>query len=220
MDVVRSPIASLRRYQGAYEAHEHAHAQVLVGLHGTLELELAGHAAFVDAACGLIVPAGTTHRFLAETRARVLVIDSPARPGLERLRRFAVPARWGEPGAEFDADAVLDAIAGAQRVLVRRRLELDALDAALDRALHETWTTQRMAALFALSAQRFHARLLELSGATPQAYLRARRLDAAMRALRAGRSLEAAALQVGYRSASALAFALRRERGIGARDLR
>lgn len=214
------PVGSLRRYAGAYEAHEHAHAQVLLGLDGALELELAGRAAFVDAACGLVVPAGVSHRFLAAAGANVLVIDSPPRLGLERVRRFMLPAGWRDGGRPFDAEAALEAIAGAPRVLARRRLDTARLDAALAAALHEPWTTARMAALQALSPQRFHARLVELTGLAPQAYLRRRRLDEAMRLLRAGLSLDAAALQVGYRTASALAHALRRDRGLGARDVR
>ena len=77
-----------------------------------------------------------------------------------------------------------------------------------------------MAALVHLSAQRFHARWLELTGKTPQQWLRDLRLDAAEVALARGESLETTALRCGYQSASALAFALRRERQVGARDLR
>ncbi|HEY8974439.1 MAG TPA: helix-turn-helix domain-containing protein, partial [Burkholderiaceae bacterium] len=105
-------------------------------------------------------------------------------------------------------------------VLARRQLDLARLEAAVDAALHEDWPTARLAALCCLSAQRFHARLLELTGRSPQAWLRALRLDEAQRLLRRGLTLEAAAARVGYATASALAHALRRDREIGARALR
>ncbi|WP_066341291.1 helix-turn-helix domain-containing protein [Azohydromonas lata] len=213
--------ASLRRYAGEYPAHAHAHAQVLVGLEGCLQLELDGHAAFVDAASALIVPAGVAHAFLAETPARVLVLDAPPGPALERVRRFAPPPAWKVlPAQALDAQAALATLQGTATLLPRRRLDLAALAAAVAAAPAQDWSTPRLAALACLSPQRFHARFVELAGQPPAAWVRARRLDAAERLLRAGLSLDAAALQVGYATASALAYALRRERGVGARGLR
>ena len=214
------PVASVRHYGGEHQAHAHAHAQVLYALHGRMELEVAGRAAFVDTACGMVVPAGTEHGYLARPDTRILVIDVPAQAAVDRVRRFAVPAAARtvpEPGG---AAARLALLLQAPRVLARRGLDLAALCAAVDAALHEDWPTARMARLFHLSAARFHARLLELTGDTPQQWLRARRLDLAERALARGQSLEATALRFGYASASALAYALRRERGLGARALR
>ncbi|NML17609.1 helix-turn-helix domain-containing protein [Azohydromonas caseinilytica] len=213
--------ASLRRYAGEYPAHAHGHAQVLVGLQGCLELELDGHAAFVDAASALIVPAGVSHAFLADTPARMLVIDAPPGGALQRVRRFVPPPHWkAQPPDVLDAEAAIAAVGGTATLLQRRRIDLMVLEAAVAAAPAQDWSTPRLAGLCFLSPQRFHARFTELSGLTPAAWVRRCRLDAAERLIRAGLSLDAAALQVGYATASALAFALRRERGYGARAVR
>ena len=211
------PVASLRRYLGDHGAHAHAHAQVLFGVGGTLEIEVDGRPGRVDASAGLVVPPGARHASASRRGASVWVIDTPPGPGLERLRAFAPPARWS---TRTDAADLLAAIAAAPRVLARRRLETAQVDEVLAGYLHEDWPNARLAAVCALSVARFHARWLALTGLAPQAWLRAHRLDIAASLLRAGVPLETAALQVGYRSASALGVALRRERGVGARALR
>jgi len=64
------PMLSLRAYRGEYGAHSHAHAQVLVGVRGSLQLEVEGHPAFVDPSCGLVIPAGARHGYLADAPAQ------------------------------------------------------------------------------------------------------------------------------------------------------
>lgn len=212
--------ASTRRYTGEYGSHEHEHVQVLVGLSGRLELELDGRATYVDASCGLIVPAGVAHGYEALAPAKVLVIETPVRAGLGRMRRFAPPPHWKDLRGALDAGSAVEELSGVDTLLQRRPIDLASLQERIDGELHSAWGTARLAALSQLSPQRFHARFVELTGMAPAAFVRQRRLDEAQRLLRAGLSLEATALQVGYGSASALAYALRRERGVGARELR
>lgn len=211
-----TPALSLRHYLGAYEPHSHDHAQLLWAEEGLLELELEGRTAFVDRACGLVIPAGVRHAFHSRSPARTWVVDLMAGPGVDRVRRFAAPRHLDMAIDSLVQQGVLD----APRVLARRAIDLQSLRDALGAALHRRWTAADMAALVHLSVPQFHARLAELTGSTPQALLRGLRLDRAEVLLRAGRSLDAVALQVGYATASALAAALRRERGLGARALR
>lgn len=217
---VLHPTCSVRCYSGEHAAHAHGHAQVLYALHGRMELEVAGRAAFVDTTCGMVIPAGTAHAFLAPPGARMFVIDAPDQPSVARVRRFAIAPEHRAFAASDDAALRLAQILQAPRVLARRAIAPERLERAVRAALHEDWPTVRMAALCFLSPQRFHARWLALTGRTPQAWLRGERLDAAARELAQGVPLDTVALRTGYASASALAYALRRDRGTGARALR
>jgi len=215
-----APRCSIRHYSGEYLGHDHDHAQIMYALDGRMELEIGGRAAFTDSSCGMVIPAGMAHTFMSPRGVRMVVIDTPDGTGVDRLRRFAVTAACRNGIDASNAALQLAKVLEAPAILARRSIDLARLDTALGRALHEPWDTGRMAALYFLSPQRFHARLLELTGLSPQAYLRAHRLDTAERLLRGGTPLEATALRVGYRSASALGFTLRRERQLGARALR
>ena len=214
------PQLSIRSYSGEQTVHSHEHAQVLFAWRGRMDIEVGTSADFSDSSCGLIIPAGVTHAYAASPDLRMVVLDVADGQGLDRARRFPVTAAVRALAGEADADRLLQAILGAPRAGVRRGIALDRLQSELAGALHEPWSTARMAERCLLSPQRFHARLLELTGRSPQAWLRSLRLDEAQRLLRRGLTLEASAARVGYASASALATAMRRDRDVGARDLR
>jgi AraC-like DNA-binding protein len=212
------PRLSIRAYGGEHTVHSHDHAQALFAWRGRMDLEVGASADFSDSSCGLIIPAGVTHAYAASPDLRMVVVDAPPQRGLDRVRRFAVTAGVRAlVGQEAPADRLLAAILGMPRSGVRRGIALEVLRATLADSLHEPWTTARMAERCTLSPQRFHARLLELTGQSPQAWLRALRLDEAERLLRRGLTLQGAAARVGYASASALAHALRRDRAVRVR---
>ncbi len=241
--------ASLRRFHGEQAAHAHAYAQVLFGLHGALELQAGNRSWRVDASCGLVIPPGLAHGLAAmaagDAGAAVLVVDTawPHRK-LDRLRAFALPSGWSAaqlqrclpaglcnanghgalpPSVQpLPAVAVpwLQAADVAPRALPRRRLDAAAVKAAVQGRWHQDWPTARLAEQVALSVPQFNVRWRALTGATPQAWLRQQRLDEAVRLLQLGRWLDAVAPVVGYASGSALATALRRERGLRVRALR
>jgi AraC-like DNA-binding protein len=208
----------LRHYGAEAGRHAHEHAQLLFGVDGTLQLEVAGHAAYVDTSCGLVIPAGADHAYYADRPTRVLVLDCPPAAGLDRLRRFALPPGWRQRA--LDPAALIGLLGSAKALALRRPLSFDALRERIDAEPARAWSVTELAALCHLSPQRLRARFAEALDLSPQAFVRQRRLDRAERLLAQGLALEAVALQVGYASASALSAALRRERGSGARSLR
>lgn len=210
----------VRRYSGDYPAHEHAHAQVLIGLQGLLQLEVDGRATFVDAACGVVVPAGSRHAYLAARPAQVLVLDCPAGRSVSRLRRFGTDLLWTSRLAQLSQGDILDQLAQRPTVQARRGLDVGALAGRIDAELARAWCVAGLAALCHMSPSRFRARFAELTGVSPLHFVRQRRLAEAARLLSRGWTLEAAALHVGYAGATALSFALRRDMNAGARDMR
>ena len=212
--------SSIRRYRGEHARHAHDYVQIMFALQGRMELEIGGHSAFADTSCGMVIPAGVEHGFSTTPDAQMFVIEHPPLAGVSQVRRFAVTPACRESTRLGSIALQLAQVLQAPKILVRRGIDLMQLDDALTARLHEAWNTARMANLFCLSPQRFHARLLELTGQTPQAYLRQHRLDQAEQLLRRGMPLDATALHVGYRTASALSFALKRERNFSTRKLR
>lgn len=217
---IAPPYSGIRRYNGEYASHAHDHMQIMFALRGRMELEICGHSSFADTSCGMVIPAGVEHGFMTTPDTHMFVIELPHLTGFNQVRRFAATSACHESVHLGDVTLQLAQVLQAPVVQVRRGIDLAQLDRALDVSLHEPWSTTRMAQLFFLSPQRFHARFIEISGQTPQNYLRSRRFDTAERLLRHGMSLEATAMRVGYRSASALSYALKRDRQMSTRRLR
>lgn len=209
--------SGVRCYSGDYAAHSHEYPQVLFGLSGCLDIDLAGRAARVDASCGLVVPAGQMHAYQATSETRVWVVDAETTRALERFRHFQLPRRWQAPQ---DAGRWLKQITDAPRVLQRRALDIARLQQRIMSELHEPWPIARMADEFALSVPQFHRRWKAISEQTPQQWLRTLRLARATELLREGKALDLVASHTGYGSASALCQALHRDTGHGARELR
>jgi quercetin dioxygenase-like cupin family protein len=74
-------LLSVRQYGASHGSHSHDHFQVLVGLEGELELEVAGRGRRIGAGDGWVVPPGERHDFEALNGSRCLVLDTATAAG-------------------------------------------------------------------------------------------------------------------------------------------
>jgi len=94
---------SLRSYGDAPLSHSHAHHQIVLGLQGNLEMEVAGRGGRVDAAGLVVVAGGETHSCRAAGRNRFLVLDWEGDDGDETAERL-VEAAQRRPFLDLDPE--------------------------------------------------------------------------------------------------------------------
>ncbi|MDG1581340.1 AraC family transcriptional regulator [Pseudomonas sp. GOM6] len=244
-----SQLLSLRHYHHEQIAHSHDHAQLVFGLSGRLDFEVAGRGCQVSSMSLAVVPPATHHACASPTGSRCLVLDVPQDGWLQqRLGHHAEASRrlLETPGriqlnpaqsqlvdwlaaspigdtviAQQGAALLLASLSGAPALAAPASLPLASLDAHIDRHCAHPLQVADLARLCGLSAARFHARFLAETGRTPMEHVRLRRLQLGRDLLLGSRlAVGEVAARVGYGSQSAFTAALVRELGITPRELR
>ncbi|MGE0497762.1 MAG: helix-turn-helix domain-containing protein [Ramlibacter sp.] len=217
---------SLRHYGGAHGSHSHEHFQILVGLQGVLELEVAGSARRIGTGDACLVPPGERHDFESLRGSQCLVLDtahpawarcsaSPARPQQTRaLAAYLAHAlRQGLPlAAQHGPLLLLESWAppGAPVRRPRRAIDWPRLTTWALARLDQPLSVADLAQRALLSPSQFALRCHEVHGVGPMQWLRGLRLDQALQWRQAGLAVAEVARRTGYRSPSALTAALRR----------
>lgn len=243
-----SAILSLRQYDHDVLVHSHPHPQLVFGLSGCLEFEVAGQGAQVWRQTLAVVPSTFSHTCASPGGSRCLVVDVPdeawlqdalgphadaARRVLERPGALSLDASQSQLVAWLAASPVQDPVIARQGTALlltslvaqpeaeRACLPLARLDAHIDAHAAHPLQVADLARLCGLSSARFHARFLAETGRTPMDYVRQRRLRLGLHLLRTSTApVGEVAARVGYHSQSAFTAALVKACGRTPRQLR
>jgi AraC-like DNA-binding protein len=245
-----SSLLSLRHYSHDLLSHSHDHAQLVFGLSGLLDFEIAGHGSQVIRQTLAVVPSDAQHACGSKLGSQCLVLDVPSESWLQQQlgkhldstrRLLEKPAAlslnpaqsqlvsWlaaspiNDPVIAQQGAALLLASLANQGVPAHEssRLPLAAVDAHIDQHAAHPLQVSDLARLAGLSAARFHVRFLSETGQTPMDYVRQRRLNLARQLLQSSNlAIGEIAARVGYSSQSAFTAALSRQFGLSARALR
>jgi len=229
---------SFRSYGPAGHSHSHDHLQLVLPVHGSLELEIEGRGGRLDALHGALVVAGACHVQAGDGRNRFLVVDCDSalldRSQLERgwqrpflqvsaaartLLEF-VEIRTGSQAAVSTALAqhalplLLDALFAEPVAVVPHAAGLQRLYAQILDAPGQPWPLVRMAQVAGIGLTALHGVFKREYGLTPGQWLLQQRLRFAQRQLAAGsQSLAQIAQQSGFSDQAALSRAMRRSLG-------
>ncbi|BEU94789.1 helix-turn-helix domain-containing protein [Acidovorax sp. DW039] len=225
---------TLRRYGPAPGSHSHDHFQVLLGLSGTLELEIDGRGLRVPPGHGCVIAPQARHDFESSRGSLCLVLDSyhadwsqratqlQGLPHLYALARYLSQAvEQGLPLAQQHGPALLmEAWArlpdghkpAADPHLRRAARPIDwwGLQQWAQGHWHQQLTVADLAQRAHLSPSQFAARCRSDQGMSAMQWLRQQRLHQARELRAQGMPVAEAARRTGYRSPSALTAALRR----------
>ena len=245
-----SSLLSLRHYSHELLSHSHTHAQLVFGLSGLLDFEVAGHGSLITRQTLAVVPSDAQHACGSKAGSQCLVLDVPSEQWLQQqLGRHADATRrlldtpaavslnpaQGQLVSWLAASPINDPVIaqqGAALLLASlannaapqpepASLALAAIDAHIDQHAAHPLQVADLARLAGLSVARFHVRFLSATGQTPMDYVRSRRLQLARQLLQSSTlAIGEIAAQVGYSSQSAFSAALSRQFGRSPRALR
>ncbi len=243
-------LLSLRHYSHELLSHSHDHAQLVFGLSGLLEFEVAGQGSQVTRQTLAVVPSEAQHACGSKSGSHCLVLDVPDEcwlqqqlgrhldatrrllekpaavslsPAQSQLVSWLAASPINDPViAQQGAALLLASLAnGDSPAHTGSTLPLAALDAHIDQHAAYPLQVDDLARLAGLSAARFHVRFLSETGQTPMDYVRRRRLQLAHQLLQnSNLAIGEIAARVGYSSQSAFTAALTRQFGRSARALR
>ncbi|SDG53930.1 helix-turn-helix transcriptional regulator [Phytopseudomonas seleniipraecipitans] len=244
-----SPLLSVRHYHQDIVCHEHEHAQLVFGLSGHLQFEVAGLGSRISRQTLVVVPAGARHACDSRDGSECLVLDVPDSDWLQQhlgshadcsRRLLEAPLAMDLSVVQsglvnwLAASPINDPLVAQQgSILLLAALSLDTdtrptgglplarLDAYIERRAAYPIQVVDLARIAGLSAARFHHRFVEETGNTPMAYVRDKRLRLGRQLLHNSRlSVGEIAARVGYASQSAFTAALSRHFGETPKALR
>lgn len=235
---------AIRQYPTAVERHSHLHHQVVLSLHGKLDIEIEQCTGQVKEGVGAFIAAGDVHHFSSKGENEFIILDFPVRKEDQKCAKKANIPAFFPLGRDIQGlvdyvlaarkqGAFLQSMGWAWSSLLIERLQAHGLvshggDNTLDRAIAfiQTRLSQRIniadiAAACGLSASKLHAVFRDQLATTPHAYLMALRVDEAVRLLTTTElGIAEIALRTGHTDQSALTHALRRARNQTPRALR
>lgn len=234
----------LRSYGDAPLSHAHTHHQIVVGLQGRLEMEVAGRGGSIDATGFVVVAGGEAHSCRTIGANRFLVLDWADGDDGDDASGRLVDAALRRPFRDLDPELLQllrflggavegGRIAGEEardwgRLLLRRlgHGRPDARDVAHPRRLVRALafaeanlaaplTVGRLADAAHTSTGHLHGLFRRHLGRAPMAHVAELRLERAMTALAAGDApVVEIALACGYSDQTALTRAMKRRHGI------
>lgn len=220
-----STTLSLRHYGASHGSHTHEHFQMLVGLDGVLELEVAGRGQRIGVGDACLVAPGQRHDFESAVGASCLVLDS-AHPGWQRCAALPAHPQQTHALAQYLASALQQAqplatqhapwlllecwSPAADTPRPHRRIDWPALAAWAQARLAQPLCVADLAQQCTLSVSQFAQRCQDAQGQSPMQWLRQQRLAQAHALRAAGLPVAETARRTGYRSPSALTAAMRR----------
>ncbi|MGQ7249521.1 AraC family transcriptional regulator [Halomonas sp. V046] len=242
MPELNVPMVEPRAYPDRVLCDRHGFHQLLLGLSGGVELEVEGRSSHVTEGVLAVVPALSSHHYLAPCANRILVLDLPQRwcESLELNALFdgsaggwtrrlpadvaaQAPALLAHPGGLARwLSRVEDSVArGLGRRVGGHRLRLIELLPLVRTDLASPWRVADMAARCHLAEAAFARQFSALVGCSPYAWLTRERLALARRLMQDRHaSLTDIALACGFADSAHFSRVFRRQHDLSPRQWR